>query len=291
VIMTYHIQKYPNDKGYHDSYYKVLHFLNKKNEAHEFIHFHWSRWEWMFARDNIKTEELSQIIMFLNGQEELCGLLSYEDEPGVWFAIYDNDLDLKKQMVDYFLKTFSGAEIIISEDEPMIDLLKAQDYEQTDWIDPVAKFKHKHIEVPKTEGYDIVSLEDDYRLENIHYALWRGFDHGDDVIYSHENLENRRHMTSSPYFKKAYTYVARFEEKYVSYAGIWYIKGTKTALIEPVATVPEHRRKGLARACIYKAIQAAYKDGAKDIFVGSNRKIYQDMGFEPYMKAIRFKKI
>lgn len=97
--MNYEVKKYPEDKGYHDLFHQVVQFLNKQNEKHEFLHYHWSRWEWMFARDAFKESDLSQIVIFTDDHQEIKGLLSFEDEPNLWFLIYENDLDLKKQMV------------------------------------------------------------------------------------------------------------------------------------------------------------------------------------------------
>jgi GNAT superfamily N-acetyltransferase len=285
----YYTKFYPKTKAYGKTFEDVRQFLLKHNEMLKNIHFHWSRWEWMFARDSFKTEDLSLITLFMK-DNQIKGLLSIEDEPGVYFLVYDDNQELKDFIINYMVENNIQDDIIIPNDEDMKQRLLSLNYEQTDWIDPVTRLNDGPIELPETPGYDIVSLEEDYRLDQIHHALWRGFDHGDDVDYSKQNLEDRRHMTSSPNFKKYYTYVAVHNNQYVSYAGIWYEKGTKTALIEPVATVPEHRKKHLARACIYHAIQRAKNDGATDIFVGSNRSVYLNMGFQPFDNAIRFKK-
>lgn len=244
----------------------------------------------MFARDGFKESDLSQIVLFTNDKEEIKGLLSFEDEPNLWFLIYENDLDLKKQMVNYLIEHHPTDDVIVPKDPDIIKLLEHNNYEQMDWIDPIAKFTKTSVDLPKVEDYEIKSLAEDYRLDQIHYALWKGFNHGNDVSYSEANLNDREHMTSSPHFKKSYTFLAHKDNHYVSYAGIWYLKGSKTALIEPVATIPEERRKGLSKACIYHAIHKAMEEGAKDIFVGSTQKFYYDIGFIPYHEAIRFQK-
>ncbi len=286
----YRVVKYPNDKSYGKYFNKVLSFLNDHNENGDFIHFHWSRWEWMFARDSFRVEDLDQIVLF-EQNKRIKGALIFEDDPDQgFFAVYEDELYLKKFMVDYFNKHYHHSDIIISRDKEMNDLIKEIGYEKTDWIDPVTKSSLHDLQIPKTKGYEIVSLEEDYRLDQIHYVLHRGFNHGDLVDYSNKTLEMRRHETSSPNFKKKYTYVAIKNNQYVSYAGLWYIKGTKTALVEPVATVPDHRKKFLARACIYKAIQASIDDGAQDIYVDSNRDFYMNMGFESYDFAVRYKR-
>ncbi|HRX44435.1 MAG TPA: GNAT family N-acetyltransferase [Acholeplasmataceae bacterium] len=288
--MTYHIKPYPNDKAYHQVFMDVVHFISKKNEEHQFLNMHWSRFEWMFARDTLNNYDLPEITLFLDEHDKICGLMTFEDEPRMWYMVYEDDKILKKLMIDHFIERHDGDDLIIPNDPDMIEILDKYTYEITDDKDPMIKFTFSHVACPQVDGYQIKSLEEDYRLDQIHHALWKGFNHGDDINYSDENLESRRHTTSSPHFKKRYTYVATHDNQYVAYAGIWYLDGTKTALIEPVATVPEHRKKGLAKACIYHAICEAQKDGAKDIFVGSTQKFYYDIGFKDYYNAYYFRK-
>lgn len=286
----YQIMHYPKDKSYGEYFYKMVDFLNRHNENHKYIHFHWSRWEWMFARDSFKESDLENISLFIK-EGDIKGALIFEDDPNdVYFAVYDDDKQLKKEMVEYFKIRYPNKDIIIPDDEEMVNLLSDINYEKTDWIDPVTRFSLNDFEIPETPGYKIVSLEEDYRLDQIHHALYRGFNHGDDITYTKKDLLGRKHETSSPHFRKAYTYAAVYENKFVSYAGVWYMPNTKTVLVEPVATTPEHRRKYLARACIYACIKAVMKDGAKDVFVGSNRDVYLNMGFKPFDQATKFKK-
>jgi GNAT superfamily N-acetyltransferase len=286
--MKYVMESYPQDKNYHHLFNEVVSFLDRLNDDHLFLHFHWGRWEWMFARDNIKTEDLKMIKLFRDQQGKLRGILTFEDQPGEWFAIYDNDIELKKMIMNEFISQHEG-DLIIPQDKDMESMLIESGYHKMDWIDPIAKLSHP-ITKPSCEGYTITSLEHDYRPDQIHYALWRGFNHGDDVVYSEQNINDRIHMTSSPHFKKRYTWVAIKDDHYVAYAGLWYLNGSKTALIEPVATVPDHRKKGLAGSCIFHAIEEAKKDGAQDIFVGSTQKFYYDLGFQPYYEAYRYTK-
>jgi hypothetical protein len=232
----------------------------------------------MFARSSFDEKELENIILFQK-DGDIKGILLFEDDPEMYFAIYEDIKDLKVQMIDEFVKNYPDKDLIIPEDKEMINLIKAYGFEKTDWIDPITKFSRIDFDIPDTNGYEIIPLSEDYRLDQVHYALHRGFNHGDDVDYSDQALEERRHMTSSPHYNKAYTYVTRYHGRFVSFVNLWYKKGTKLALVEPVATVPEHRRKYLARACIYKAIEAVRADGAKEVFVGSNRDVYINMGF------------
>ncbi len=282
--------RYPKDKSYGEYFNKVLRFLNKHNEDSKYIFFHWSRWEWMFARDSFKESDLAQIALFVK-DGDIKGAIIFEDDPeDVYFAVYDDIKALKIEMIEYFKRNYKDKDIIIPQDPEMSQLLAKINYEKTDWIDPVTRFSLVDFEIPETPGYKIVSLDEDYRLDQIHHALYRGFNHGDDITYNEEDLSKRKHETSSPNFNKKYTYAAVHDNKFVAYAGVWYLPNSKSVLVEPVATVPEHRRKYLARACIYACIKAVMKDGAKNVFVGSNRDVYLNMGFKEVDYAIRYKK-
>jgi predicted N-acetyltransferase YhbS len=282
------IKHYPKDSSYGEVFRRVISFLNEQNERLEAIHFHWSRFEWMIARHSFKVDDLSQITLFERDQR-IVGALIFEDEPGILFAIHTDDFAVKKSMVDYVIERDIKDDLVISRDDEMIDLLSER-YRKLDWIDPVTRFELHDFRVPMVEGYTFSSLAEEAKLEEIHRALWLGFDHGDDITYSKQDLADRKRLISSPNFDRRYGYVAVKDGHYVSYASIWYMKGTSTALIEPVATTPKHRRKGLAKACIYRAILAVLNDGAKHVFVGSNRDVYIKMGFSSFDYALRFKR-
>ncbi|MFU8793193.1 MAG: hypothetical protein ACNA7K_04130 [Acholeplasmataceae bacterium] len=233
----YHIKQYPKSKDYGHDFEAVRQFLLKHNESLSYIHFHWSRWEWMFARASFELEDLAHITMIYQN-DTLVALLSIEDEPGALFLVYDDVYVLKKFIVDYLKKTNNTSDLFIINDLDMIDLLTKEGYEKKDWFDPVTRFERTEFDIIKHDDYAYVSLEEDYRLDQIHCVLWHGFDHMEPIMINEETLNDRRRMTSSPQFKKGYTFVAKHQDQYVAYAGIWYQKDTKTALIEPVATVP-----------------------------------------------------
>ena len=60
--------------------------------------------------------------------------------------------------------------------------------------------------------------------------------------------------------------------------GLLYHMTGNTAYIEPVATVPEHRGKGLGRAVVYEAVNRAKERGAKRAIVLSDQDFYKCLG-------------
>ena len=72
--------------------------------------------------------------------------------------------------------------------------------------------------------------------------------------------------------------IANKNNEYCAHCGLWYLAGD-TAYVEPVLTVPEHRRQGLAKAVIYEACARAKALGAKRAIVVSEQEFYFRIGF------------
>ena len=80
------------------------------------------------------------------------------------------------------------------------------------------------------------------------------------------------------------------DNHFVSFCGMWYDTATDYALIEPVATDPDYRGKGLAQAAVLEGIRRVKNMGAKRVFVGSNQQFYYSIGLFPYKKSTMWKK-
>lgn len=77
--------------------------------------------------------------------------------------------------------------------------------------------------------------------------------------------------------------------EYCAHCGVWYTKG-RTAYIEPVATIPECRNLGLARAVVYEALKRAKELGAISAIVLSGQPFYFKLGFEVSSEFYRWEK-
>lgn len=53
-----------------------------------------------------------------------------------------------------------------------------------------------------------------------------------------------------------------------AFCTLWYDDATRSVYVEPLATVPEHRRKGLAHAVLTEGLQRAQRLGADLALVG-----------------------
>jgi GNAT superfamily N-acetyltransferase len=87
-------------------------------------------------------------------------------------------------------------------------------------------------------------------------------------------------MLSGPHYRLDLSTVIKAPNgDYACFAGMWLDEANKYAYLEPLATVPEYRRMGLATVCLTEAMKKTKKLGAEYCFGGA-REFYTAIGFE-----------
>lgn len=106
-----------------------------------------------------------------------------------------------------------------------------------------------------------------------HLVIHRGFDNdGTPERWDAELLKR------IPHANDALKTFAIANREYCAHCGLWYTTDD-TAYVEPVATVPEHRKRGLAKAVVYEACSRAHALGAERAIVLSDQSFYSRIGF------------
>jgi predicted N-acetyltransferase YhbS len=133
-------------------------------------------------------------------------------------------------------------------------------------------------------GYRLSDLSQDGDMKKVHRLLFRGFDNGDEPPEG--GLADRRMMQSAPNFEPAHNIVIVGPDgEYASYGGIWFEPVNRIAYVEPVATDPDYRRRGLGRAAVMEGIRRCAQLGASVAYVGSNQLFYLAMGFTEHYQT------
>jgi predicted N-acetyltransferase YhbS len=129
------------------------------------------------------------------------------------------------------------------------------------------------------EGFVIQSMADENDLERRRKAFGRGFNHEDPKewpsLFSYQELQK-----APDYRKEQDLYVVAPDGEFVSFCILWWDEQNRMGILEPVGTVPEYRRKGLARAVVYEAVRRAAALGAEKVVVGAGLEFYPAIGFE-----------
>ncbi|MBN1919985.1 MAG: GNAT family N-acetyltransferase [Anaerolineae bacterium] len=134
--------------------------------------------------------------------------------------------------------------------------------------------------IPLAEGFRLTSLAEECDWAKVHRVLWRGFDHGDDVPMTDEELESRRRMFDTPKARRDLKIaVVAPNGNFVAFCGMFYEPQGRFAYVEPVATDPAYRRLGLGRAAVLEGIRRCGALGATVAYVGSDQQFYRAIGF------------
>ena len=136
------------------------------------------------------------------------------------------------------------------------------------------------------EGFSITEMDPERKgadIRAIQWLFWQGFDHGDDVEAFEEDLRKtlEKGLRQRKHFDPRLSLAAQDPSgELAAYCCLWYNKQTDYAYVEPVCTVPAHRRKGLAKALLHEAMNRAAEMGAKKAYVISDQAFYRRLGFE-----------
>ncbi len=126
-------------------------------------------------------------------------------------------------------------------------------------------------DVPQIAGYTIRPMGDGLELLERCYASGLGF-HDDDIHIARDNRDHPEWyhgIQSAPLYRRDLDIVAVASDGSVaSFCTAWFDDVSRTAYLEPVATVPAHRKRGLGKAVILEALHRLKKMGCKVAFVG-----------------------
>jgi predicted N-acetyltransferase YhbS len=128
------------------------------------------------------------------------------------------------------------------------------------------------------DGLRLMSLADENDLFKVARVLHRGFDHSGEL--PEDAVRGVRKMQSGPHFRTDLTMVVVGPGgEYVAYAGTWFDAVNRLAYVEPVATDPDFRRRGLGRAAVLDGIRRCGREGATVAYVGTIKPFYLSFGF------------
>lgn len=250
------------------------------------------RWEYMHYHPLFNAQEAWRCGLWeVNGN--IVALANYEMNVGqAFFAWHPNFAHLKREMLLY------AEDVLRKEVEPGKAKLAAWINDFDSEFEAIARELGYTKDEKYPEFWDItmfsaqqplpeIVLPQDYRLQSFgdeldvlkfHRVMWRGFDNGDTPS---PDFTFRRRMQSSPnYDPHLNIVVVAPGGDYAAYSGVWYDGVNQVAYIEPVATDPDYRRKGLAKAAVLECIRRVRKLGCKDVYVESAQAFYLGIGFQ-----------
>ena len=141
-------------------------------------------------------------------------------------------------------------------------------------------------DAPPPEGYVVRALGGPEELPARSWASWRGF-HPNEPDAKYDGWTWYRNVQGAPLYRRDLDIVAVAPlGEIASFCTLWYDDVTRTGYFEPVATVPEHRWRGLGKAVMCEAMRRVREMGATLVTVAgfsvaANALYSSVMGSEP----------
>ncbi len=177
---------------------------------------------------------------------------------------------------------------IIDTEENKIRLLSDSGYVKVH-SEPITIFSYDNsfMDTRLPKGFTAISLEDENDLRKIHECLWKGFNHGDNPD---DDIDCRLLMQSGPNFRRDLATIIKAPNgEYVCYAGMWIDHKNHYAYLEPLATIPEYRKMGLATYALTQSMKKTKTEGAEYCFGGAVG-FYNAIGFKTISNRQLWKK-
>ena len=138
-------------------------------------------------------------------------------------------------------------------------------------------------ERPEIPGYTIRALGAGLELLERCYASGLGF-HNDDIQTARENRDQPAWyhcIQAAPLYRRDLDLVAVAGDGAIAaFCTTWFDDVSRTAYIEPVATVPAHRRRGLGRALLLEGLLRLQQMGCKTAFVSGYSQAANGLYFD-----------
>lgn len=252
------------------------------------------RWEYMHYHPAIldRHQELARCAVWCEG-ETIVAAIHFEDRMGVVYVELDPAYPhLRREILERAIERLAGD---FKDGRAVHVYLDDEDgaFQEAATAMGFVRLPGKHAEIMMAlraealpaetrspEGFEIIGLDQDDDLRKVHRVMHRGFDHSGEA--PEDELDARRRKLSAPNLRKDLTAVARAPSgEFVSFCGMWMDTVNRVAYVEPVATDPEYRRRGLGTAVVLEGVRRCAREGAALAYVGSDQPFYLSMGFEP----------
>jgi mycothiol synthase len=283
-------------RNYRDEndYWRIRQFLREVMSLNSLQEFSWSvqrldYWRFFGMNDIHPFATLPEIVFLWEvpgGQ--IAAVLNPEEPGNAFMQVHPafKTKELEEEMIataeERLSVTRNGRQNILlwadSQDTRRQDILNARGFIRGKWTESQWRrdLDKPILDVPVAEGYTIRSLGDESELPARSWASWRGF-HPNEPDEKYQGWQWYHDIQRCPLYRRDLDLVAETGNIIAAFATFWFDDVTRTVYIEPVATVPEHQRKGLARAVITEGLRRVQRLGALRAFVG---------GYEPGPDAL-----
>jgi GNAT superfamily N-acetyltransferase len=259
------------------------------------------RWEWMVYYHHSDSEGALSVFGIWEAQGEIVGLVNYEHAPGEAYLHVDPEYThLKAEMLAYAEAELAKVEdgersltVHVNDFDIELKALAAGSGFRQDLDAPTVTARYDVAQgfpdLSLPAGFRITDRQENNDLRKINQVLWRGFDH--EGPPPEKYVAGRADDEKSPLFRKDLVVMVEVPDgSFASYCGVWYVPAHRVAYVEPVATDPDYRRRGIGRVAVLEAVRRASVLGASRAIVISGQEFYRAIGFRKIFAAYPWRK-
>lgn len=248
--------------------------------------------------------------LWFDGNRVIAFVFNEAPVTDIYFCLRPGYEDLADELVDYAEAVMPNFEnmrrfIVYGKQEALTRILVERKYKiEYKYEDLVIDFEQAELNYDLPKGFHFVDpLKAD--PEKLALCCWKGFNHEDKGPF--EKWREKDPGTEwnpvkqyngvlgaliapPPHSTNEYNVIiANENEDYVCYSGMWWVPENNLAYMEPLCTIPEYRKMGLAAAALsmhyhqLKALGAKYMTGGSDEF-------YKKIGYSEGVTWVIWKK-
>ncbi len=260
--------------------------------------FTFARWDWMITHPLLNRAWLEKIGLWTLPDGTLCAAALYDCQPGETYLLalpgYQN---LYPEMIGYatrHLNPGSHFSLVISDgDCEQEKSAVSAGFRKSGDTESVAMFdiQKSAIDFSLPEGFSLTDMAQTPQPAEFALTICRGFEDDPLPALTPDFQAQAQARMSRPHLDPALKIaIVAPDGRFVCACGFWYDAKSSFAVIEPLCTVPEYRKLGLARAAVYEGIRRVAALGVTKVLVGSDREFYYRIGFSPRMTAAKWEK-
>lgn len=219
----------------------------------------------------------------------------YESKPGTAFFNLDSDYGfLADDMINHAETQLCGENGMVKMQlfegqHSLIEKAERKGYRMTSTFDEKLFDLRKPMNFSLPEGYRFVKPSD-IDPGKLLLCCWKGFNHESEGQWDGRidtGLRTELAPNATPEYYVVVEHIASGE--YVCYAGMWWVPKNRLAYMEPLCTVPNHRKKGLAAAALSEMARRMRLLGAEWMTGGEN-EFYTHIGYEHGVQWMSYEK-
>lgn len=240
-------------------------------------------WEYALSSDWMDKSYTHRNRIWQDGDSIVAFCFNENPVTDVYFSLRPGYEQLAPEMAAYAQEHMPHLEgkfrlVLFQGQDALMAAAQQLGYAQVDGFHDLIYDFGRPLDYPLPEGFRFTA-PGELDVPKVMACCWKGFDHEQTEGPWHGNAEAGYHLLQAPHATPEYAVaVENPAGEYVCYAGMWWTPENQLAYMEPLCTVPQYRRRGLASAALSELYRRMKPLGATHMIGGAN-PFYEKIGY------------